>query len=181
MKEKDLSLGLAVILIGSVCLNVWLMTRKPAVIERIETHTDTIIQRDTMPKEESRNETGGIIYVTIPNNSIGAMSQSCDTVPHGIDMIDTAIQTDSGLMIALSEEQAVYRDSLYTAWVSGYRPKLDSIHLSIPHTTTTVTRTVTAPAPRLVIGPSIGAGYGVTSRKADIFVGLTLTYNLWKK
>lgn len=181
MKAKDRSLGLAVILIGSVCLNVLLLTRKPAVIERIETHTDTIIQRDTMPNEESRNETGGIIYVTIPNNSIGAMSQSCDTVPHGIDMIDTAIQTDSGLVIALPEEQAVYSDSLYTAWVSGFRPKLDSIHLRIPHTTTTITRIETAHAPQLAIGPTIGVGYGIGGRKADIFVGVSATYNLWKK
>lgn len=174
MKAKDYAIGLTVILAGSVWLNVWLLTREPEVMERTETKTEYITVRDSVPKEESRHETGGVIYVTIPSNSIGTSAPLDYVSP------DTT-QQDTGMVVALPEEQAVYRDSLYTAWVSGYRPKLDSIHLSIPHTTTTVTRTVTAPAPRLVIGPSIGAGYGVTSRKADIFVGLTLTYNLWKK
>ena len=174
MKAKDYAMGVSVILAGSVWLNVWLLTREPEVMERTETKTEYITVHDSVPKEESRHETGGIIYVTIPPSSIGTSAPLDYVSP------DTT-QQDTGMVVALPEEQAVYSDSLYTAWVSGYRPKLDSIHLSIPHTTTTVTKTVTAPAPRLVIGPSIGAGYGATSRKADIFVGLTLTYNLWKK
>mgnify|MGYP000624229255 CR=1 FL=1 len=32
---------------------------------------------------------------------------------------------------------------------------------------------------RFSIGPSIGVGYGLTTKKPDIFVGATLTYNLW--
>ena len=176
MKAKDYAMGVSVILAGSVWLNVWLLTREPEVMERTETKTEYITVHDSVPKEEARHETGGVIYVTIPSNSIGTSVPLDDT----LTVCQDTEGTDS-VVVALPEEQAVYSDSLYTAWVSGYRPKLDSIHLSIPHTTTTVTKTVTAPAPRLVIGPSIGAGYGVTSRKADIFVGLTLTYNLWKK
>ena len=176
MKARDYAIGLSVILAGSVWLNVWLLTREQEVTERVETKTEYITVRDTVPKEEARHETGGVIYVTIPSNSIGTSVPLDDT----LTVCQDTEGTDS-VVVALPEEQAVYSDSIYTAWVSGYRPKLDSIHLSIPHTTTTITKTVTAPAPRLVIGPSIGAGYGVTSRKADIFVGLTLTYNLWKK
>lgn len=176
MKAKDYAMGVSVILAGSVWLNVWLLTREPEVTERVETKTEYITVRDTVPKEEARHETGGVIYVTIPSNSIGTSVPLDDT----LTVCQDTEGTDS-VVLALPEEQAVYSDSLYTAWVSGYRPKLDSIHLSIPHTTTTITKTVTAPAPRLVIGPSIGAGYGVTSRKADIFVGLTLTYNLYRK
>ena len=176
MKARDYAIGLSVILAGSVWLNVWLLTREPEVTERVETKTEYITVRDTVPKEEARHETGGVIYVTIPSNSIGTSVPLDDT----LTVCQDTEGTDS-VVVALPEEQAVYSDSLYTAWVSGYRPKLDSIHLSIPLTTTTITKTVTAPAPRLVIGPSIGAGYGVTSRKADIFVGLTLTYNLYRK
>lgn len=176
MKAKDYAMGVSVILAGSVWLNVWLLTRESEVTERVETKAEYITVRDTVPKEEARHETGGVIYVTIPSNSIGTSVPLDDT----LTVCQDTEGTDS-VVVALPEEQAVYRDSLYTAWVSGYRPKLDSIHLSIPHTTTTVTKTVTEPAPRLVIGPSIGAGYGVTSRKADIFVGLTLTYNLYRK
>lgn len=35
--------------------------------------------------------------------------------------------------------------------------------------------------PRFSIGPSIGVGYGMFSKKIDLFVGATLTYNLWQK
>lgn len=176
MKTKDYAMGITVILAGSVWLNVWLLTRKPEVTERVETKTEYITVRDSIPKEEARHETGGVIYVTIPSNSIGTSAQMADTVAvcH-----DTA-PTDS-VVVALPEEQAVYSDSLYTAWVSGYRPRLDSIHLRLPHTTTTITMTETAPAPRLVIGPTIGAGYGIGGRRADVFVGISVTYNLWRK
>lgn len=34
---------------------------------------------------------------------------------------------------------------------------------------------------RFSIGPSIGFGYGVFSKKPDIFIGATITYNLWHK
>ena len=174
MKAKDYAMGVSVILAGSVWLNVWLLTREPEVMERTETKTEYITVHDTVPKEEARHETGGVIYVTIPSNSIGTSAPLDYVSP------DTT-QQDTGMVVALPEEQAVYSDSLYTAWVSGYRPKLDSIHLRIPHTTTTITRTETAPAPRLVIGPTIGAGYGIGSRRADVFVGISVTYNLGRK
>lgn len=176
MKAKDYAMGVSVILAGSVWLNVWLLTREPEVTERVETKTEYITVRDTVPKEEARHETGGVIYVTIPSNSIGTSVPLDDTLTV---CQDTEV-TDS-VVVALPEEQAVYSDSLYTAWVSGYRPKLDSIHLRIPHTTTTITRTETAPAPRLVIGPTIGAGYGIGGRRADVFVGISVTYNLGRK
>lgn len=176
MKAKDYAMGVSVILAGSVWLNVWLLTREPEVTERVETKTEYITVRDTVPKEEARHETGGVIYVTIPSNSIGTSVPLDDT----LTVCQDTEGTDS-VVVALPEEQAVYSDSLYTAWVSGYRPKLDSIHLRIPHTTTTITRTETAPAPRLVIGPTIGAGYGIGGRKADVFVGISVTYNLGRK
>lgn len=34
---------------------------------------------------------------------------------------------------------------------------------------------------RFSIGPSVGFGYGVFSKKPDIFIGATITYNLWHK
>ena len=34
---------------------------------------------------------------------------------------------------------------------------------------------------RFSIGPSIGFGYGIFSKKPDIFIGATITYNLWHK
>lgn len=34
---------------------------------------------------------------------------------------------------------------------------------------------------RFSIGPSVGFGYGIFSKKPDIFIGATITYNLWHK
>ena len=76
--------------------------------------------------------------------------------------------------ITLPITQCVYHDSDYTAYVSGYRPHLDSI--SVRLRTVTVRQTVTRRQP-LKLGITAGAGYGVLSRRPDIFVGIGLTWN----
>lgn len=89
---------------------------------------------------------------------------------------DAATACPMGLpdSITLPITQRVYRDSDYTAYVSGYRPNLDSI--SVRLRTVTVRQTVTRRQP-LKFGVTAGAGYGVLSRKPDIFVGIGLTWN----
>ena len=76
--------------------------------------------------------------------------------------------------------QKRYEDSTYTAWVSGYEARLDSIHVY----RRTVTRTVAVPETELKggarnwlherFGAGIvgGAGYGLMTKKADVFVGV---------
>lgn len=67
--------------------------------------------------------------------------------------------------------QKTYRDSLYTAYVSGYKPSLDSITVReriVTHTIT-VTRTRYKPFSFGIIG---GAGYGFVNRKPDVFIGV---------
>lgn len=76
--------------------------------------------------------------------------------------------------------QKRYEDSTYTAWVSGYEARLDSIHVYRQ----TVTRTVAVPETALKggtrnwlherFGAGIvgGAGYGLTTKRPDVFVGV---------
>ncbi len=76
--------------------------------------------------------------------------------------------------------QKRYEDSTYTAWVSGYEAKLDSIHVY----RRTVTRTVVVHDGTLKgtarnwlhehFGAGIvgGAGYGLTTKRPDVFVGV---------
>ena len=76
--------------------------------------------------------------------------------------------------------QKRYEDSTYTAWVSGYEARLDSIHVYRQ----TVTRTVAVPETALKggarnwmhehFGAGIvgGAGYGLTTKRLDVFVGV---------
>ena len=76
--------------------------------------------------------------------------------------------------------QKRYEDSAYTAWVSGYEARLDSVHVY----RRTVTRTVAVPETELKggarnwlrgrLGAGIvgGAGYGLTTKRPDVFVGV---------
>jgi hypothetical protein len=80
--------------------------------------------------------------------------------------------------VAVPITQKVYRDTAYTAWVSGYMPSLDSI--SIRQSTHYVTETV--PTRRKRWGVGVHAGYGVTAERNPRFapyIGIGITYNLF--
>lgn len=80
--------------------------------------------------------------------------------------------------VAVPITQKVYRDTAYTAWVSGYMPSLDSI--SIRQSTHYVTGYV--PAKRKRWGVGVHAGYGVTAERNPRFapyIGIGITYNLF--
>lgn len=68
--------------------------------------------------------------------------------------------------------QKVYRDSLYTVWVSGYSAKLDSIELY----NRTQTIFVHEKAKRKRFGIGIQAGYGYPHGG---YVGIGVSYNLF--
>ena len=76
-------------------------------------------------------------------------------------------------------EQKRYDDSLYTAYVSGYRPQLDSIRLHLPSTITETTITQRIAPPRLSIGIQTGVGYGIINHKPDIYLGIGAQWRLW--
>lgn len=83
----------------------------------------------------------------------------------------------------LIREEKVYKDSMYTAWVSGYQPELDSIEV-YPRTVTNyitneVTKTVTkTKKPKWAI--SVGGGIGYNG-KIEPYVGLNAGYVIWSK
>ena len=180
---------LLALLLVSVALNVGLLTREP--------QTETIIERDTVWKDTTiikpvpteSKETGETIYIKVPARTIGEArtigdgSLLCDSI--GADSEShkkepSPFERDSQV-IALPVEQKRYDDSLYTAWVSGYRPNLDSITLRLPTITETITNTIVKPAPRLSVGVQVGAGVGVIRHQSDIFVGLGAQWRLWPK
>ena len=86
------------------------------------------------------------------------------------------------LEIPIPIEQKRYEDSLYTAWVSGFRPALDSIRLHQPEIVTTITETIVKKAPRLSVGLSVGPGVSIDKdHHMGIYVGFTAQYRLWPK
>lgn len=85
--------------------------------------------------------------------------------------------TDS-VDVTLPITQRMYRDSNYTAWVSGYKPSLDSIHTynKMVYTTRTIERTITKPPRKWGIGISAGYGYGINSKLFEPYIGVGVTY-----
>ncbi len=76
--------------------------------------------------------------------------------------------------------QKHYQTQNYQAWVSGYQPTLDSLHIYSPTTIITHTNTITQekiPHSRRW-GISAGVGAVVTNRQISpgIFIGLTYTF-----
>ena len=135
---------------------------QPSVVEK----HDTLWRNTTIthPTPTTSTQTGRTIFI-----------------PYIVSETDT-IEAHDTLLVEVPVEQKRYDDSLYTAWVSGYQPQLDSIALHQPEVITTIERTIVKPAPRWSIGPSVGAGFSVTGQQqAGIFVGFTIQYRLWPK
>ncbi|MBY2899355.1 hypothetical protein AE938_10840 [Bacteroides fragilis] len=72
--------------------------------------------------------------------------------------------------------QKIYKDSLYTAYVSGYRAKLDSIEVY----SKTRTMFVRERAKRKRFGLGVQVGYGFSGNKASPYIGVGVSYNLWE-
>lgn len=75
--------------------------------------------------------------------------------------------------------QKRYEDSTYTAWISGYEPRLDSIE--VYQKTVVVTKSVEGrgKSKRFNVGLTGGFGYGVFTRKPDMWVGVGCTWRMF--
>ena len=189
--KKGVWIVLAV-LAASIAMNVWFWTSEPEI--------ETILKRDTVwrdttiyePQAAETINTGRVVYIRVPvksgNGLIGdsprcatAVSQA-GTVPMARPMAQNAgTVPDDSIEVGIPIVQKRYEDSLYTAWVSGFEPKLDSIRLYTPEIQTTVTKTVYEPTPLLTLGLQVGGGYGLINRQPDIYVGIGGQINLWPK
>lgn len=83
-------------------------------------------------------------------------------------MVRDSIVVDS-VQVHLPITQKCYSDSTYTAWVSGYQPKLDSIRIYRPTITITTTK-----QPKFTYG--IQAGYGITPKGFQPYLGVGFSY-----
>ena len=154
------------LLLVAVVVDVWLFMR--------ETETTTVIEHDTVwkdttiykPMPSETIQTGRVVYVKVP------MYGKRDTLR---DTIRDSIEVPIPIM------QKRYDDSLYTAWVSGFEPNLDSIRLHQPEIITTITKTIVKPSPLITVGIHTGCGYGVFNRQFDVYVGFGAQVNLWRK
>ena len=140
-----------VILLAVACVAVWFRPHEPLPAEiRIETKVKTIVKVDTL-------------LISSPMAPL-LVFQLTDTIRIG----DTVVH----------REQAYYEDSLYRAWVSGYRPRLDSL-MVFPRT---VYQTVTNDIYHTIVpkkkrrGLGVQVGYGIPG---GWYVGIGVSWNIF--
>lgn len=89
-----------------------------------------------------------------------------------------SVSSDS-VAVQVPITQKVYRDSLYTAYVSGYQPSLDSFTIHFPRQVTTITSTIRPKQSRWGIGLQVG--YGITlspTPQYSPYIGVGIQYDL---
>ena len=182
---KGCGVAILALFILSVATNVWLLKRG-----QVEPEPQVVIEHDTLwrdttitkPVAADSTKTGEIVYIKVPYpvpsgcQGTGTWQDSATYQSPGIPSHPDSIE------VPIPIEQKRYEDSLYTAWVSGFRPALDSIRLHQPEIITTITETIVKKAPRFSVGLSVGPGVSITGTpQAGIFVGFTANYRLWPK
>lgn len=176
---KGCGVVILALFILSLVTNVWLIKRG-----QVEPEPQVVIEHDTLwrdttitkPVASDSMKTGEVVYIKVPY----PVPSGCQgTVPWQ----DSAkVQSPDSIEVPIPIEQKRYDDSLYTAWVSGFRPALDSIRLHQPEIVTTITETIVKKAPRLSVGLSVGPGISIDkNHHMGIYVGFTANYRLWPK
>ena len=102
-----------------------------------------------------------------------------DTLLLPVPITDTLMLHDT-VLVHLPIEQRQYSDPRYTAWVSGYRPQLDSIQ--IYQQTQYITKEVKVATKPKRWGIGLQAGYGVSLHNGQLFpapyIGVGLSYSI---
>ena len=193
MNEEKAYKGCAWALMGlialSVALNVWLLTRgevEPSVVVEHDTlWRDTTIYK---PVAVDSHKTGEVVSIKVPIADVrgcqgtGTWQDSATYQSPGSPLTSERPDSRDSIEVPIAIEQKRYEDSLYTAWVSGFRPALDSIRLHQPEIVTTITKTIVQKSPRLSVGLSVGPGVSIDrDHHMGIYVGFTAQYRLWPK
>jgi len=141
-----------VILLAVACVVTWFRPHEPLPAEiRTETKVNTVVKVDTL--------------LISPPMAPLLVFQLTDTIRIG----DTVVH----------REQAYYEDSLYRAWVSGYRPRLDSLQI-FPRTvyqtvTNDIYHTIVPKKKRWGLGLQVGYDY-----IGEGYVGIGISYNIFQ-
>lgn len=142
--------------------------------ERSNTNVETVTDKIPVRKPVAKDSTV-ISYIKVPIAGMKGGTQNGSTK----DTKDTkgAAQNDTteggSKAIFLPRTQKRYEDSTYTAWVSGYEPRLDSI--DVYRKTTTITKAITRTVTKhriFNVGIVGGAGYGILTKKPDVWIGI---------
>ena len=95
-------------------------------------------------------------------------------LPIANDTICVSDTIKDSVFVQVPSEQSVYSVSNYTAWVSGYNPRLDSIHITQKEVFFHNRLVNNNGSKRLYLG--IQVGYGITPRGIQPYLGLGISY-----
>ena len=166
VRKKTIKIFLLVIVtaaVTAILLSPWLSR------ERFQSRTptiDTVIDIDTFTKIDT---------VKIPNTIL--VPSKTDTVYQEKIAKDTTLQVTR-------KTYDIDNDSVGAhVVVSGINPMVDTLSIWSKKTSYSVNKTIIKTIPmkdtkRFRIYPSLGFGYGVFSRKPDMYIGIGFTYNI---
>ncbi len=163
----------------SVMVNVFLIklhNEQPSVVVEHDTIWKDSIIREPVAAETIK--TDRVVYIKVPvpdTQGTGTAELSKDSTGAS----QSPCVADS-IEVPVPIVQKRYDDSLYTAWVSGFEPSLDSLRLHLPEVQTTVTKTIVKPTPMITFGIQAGAGVGLIRRQPDFYIGFGGQINLWR-
>ena len=165
VRKKTIKIFLLVIVtaaVTAILLSPWLSR------ERFQSRTptiDTVIDIDTFTKVDT---------VKIPHTIL---------VPSKTDTVyQERIQKDTTLQVT-RKTYDIDNDSVGAhVVVSGINPNVDTLSIWSKKTSYSVNKTIIKTIPmkdtkRFKIYPTVGIGYGVFSRRPDMYIGVGLTYN----
>lgn len=175
------------------CLGAFLANRCNHFVGTNKIVADTVVVRDTvrstMPTEKDSKVVGTVALPLVPSTlregrNVGKLTDG-KSVSGVFD--DAAMDARNGGEIGVSDTvwatvprtQKRYEDSTYTAWVSGYEPRLDSIEVYRRTVTIVKREEGRVRNKRFSIGLTGGFGYGVFTRKPDLWLGVGCTVRLW--
>ena len=165
VSKKTIKIFLLVIVtaaVTAILLSPWLSR------ERFQSRTptvDTVIDIDTFTKIDT---------VKVPNTIL---------VPSKTDTVwQEKIQKDTTLQVTRKTYE-IDNDSVGAHLVvSGVNPNVDTLSIWSKKTSYSVNKTIIKTIPmkdtkRFKIYPTVGVGYGVFSRKPDMYIGIGVTYS----
>lgn len=155
-----------------VCNAIWLCCDKEAHRNEPKVKVDSTTYVDTIP-----------YLKPIPKDSLilryDTLKAPLANARKGYDSIvgDSIMEVTGVVPIT----QKVYRDTSYMAWVSGYRPQLDSIKVlaSTHYITKTIVKESKQPPDKRRIDIGLQAGYGVTPCGIQPYLGIGIGVRLW--
>lgn len=172
------------VLACSLCLNVLLFCENGK--GRIKTDTVRVTVVDTVPYVKPVARDSVVVrYVRVkmpvgddkPYYASVGLTKPGDTILAENYAQKSAENIPDSVRVDIPIVQKRYSDSTYTAWVSGYDVRLDSIRVYTRREVVTISRTIKGGYKRL--GVNIGLGVGITPKGVQPYVGVGIGYRLF--